>query len=1103
MADGRCLPSAAQHLKNLKNVTVRGVDMPLGIWALSWPSSWLASHVMLIIAKDMLGYEAALGPGGQVSSTAINALAGCKIHDDCLHEPLNDADEWRYHLAFETWEDFAAETVEGWRNLQPFRAPIIFRDIGYAGVEDTYVPPSVIAGGMAGAGLTLDYYRSYNASKSEPWLFFDSIADFDRSSLTECTALKDAVSAQGSLYTKWFPEDTSGYEVDTSGSFSMKCFNQTWWLAPACRSEPSNCVPWLTAHVGSGVVQAMQRSVRYNMPLALGFIDSATTLHALVRSRRALFYHPQPSVADHELDAMARITFPMHDEDEYANGMLATAAPAMRLDKWAMRGLQASAAEAYAVAQRMRISTKAMKSMLSQVAAGSSYYAAACDWLRNTADWRAWVFDSSECVTGQGLGDDNKRPVETRGNATSCVWCPLGKYSWYHEEEHSWLCRPCPTGQFSPGVGATACQNCTAGRFSSEAGQTECTLCPKGLFTSSPGSVACQICPAGMLTAETGSTGVAACLCPRGEFLDNSRSPPSCTSCGFIRTTAGSGAVSDDECILDWHRILPHAALLLALLSLSIAPLFAIYIHRRNQHKRERQDMMEAMRQNLKQGYASTSTLQFPMSLIALNCFCDLSLNDVSECYEGARDVGKLLTLDSVGQIHRFKASGRTILFLSYTWLSYESLGPNDVQLKCMQAAARKICTEQGHDPEAFYVWLDVLGIPQAHENCKKLAVDSLYVYASNADYLVAICPSCRHAQTNEDGGIDMYKSRVWCRVEQVAHCCTNGFSRMSYSTSPGELHPIDENWIQDVLYIFEGEVTCCRLRHPGDRRCDKELLVPTVLAMYRTLSAKIHEGCILGDDVYSVWEMITNDHDRVFPQTFQYRTAADDVRTKQLFGKLISWIDGMLSTEACSYGMSGTLSLSSRGLKKGRSGRLYTMNKSKSSGRLATASMGQVIRRSVSQQQGVAFTSELEKELSQPQEENKPWGRAKRILDSKRSFQSNRSEGSEAMDNVPSLPRAFSAVHADEVEDGGKASPSDAEDAHYFQPIKLMANAARALTERTDTSTSSPSAATPSASSNSWMHAIHPVDEAGFIALEMPDLHEEPAGRLCSRASC
>eukprot|EP00929_Paragymnodinium_shiwhaense_P053449 TRINITY_DN26743_c0_g3_i1.p1 TRINITY_DN26743_c0_g3~~TRINITY_DN26743_c0_g3_i1.p1 ORF type:complete len:866 (+),score=65.20 TRINITY_DN26743_c0_g3_i1:113-2710(+) len=412
-------------------------------------------------------------------------------------------------------------------------------------------------------------------------------------------------------------------------------------------------------------------------------------------------------------------------------------------------------------------------------------------------------------------------------------------------------------------------------------------VCPPGTRLAGTDPLECVSCEAGEFSAGDDEI---ACVCAKGYFWSN---PLRCRPCLWPHTTATSGAESSEECIVDWLLVAPYAMALCGIIVVLV--LLGAYFRLRNL-RRSLAD--RKMHEDLAQGLAAIQSPQYPFCLISLVDFCNMSNDDLGYCHEGARDAGQLLSLDSRQSIEGFKSLGHKVLFFSYTWTSWEKLGPDSMQAACMKEAAKHICAEHAIDPEHFFVWLDVLGIPQANNFCKALAVNSLYVYASSADFLVVICPPSVHEQTGEIVDAAAYKARVWCRVEQVAHCLSHGFGTMYVSTAKGKLEKVDEDWINDALHIFEGDVTCCRLRHPNDKKCDKKLLVPTVLAMYADMLAKVNEdGSVDGpEDLQTVWDMMCADRSRVFPRQFTYVKESGKRCQKRLFGTTIEWLHKSLA---------------------------------------------------------------------------------------------------------------------------------------------------------------------------------------------------------------
>eukprot|EP00929_Paragymnodinium_shiwhaense_P019341 TRINITY_DN13229_c0_g2_i17.p1 TRINITY_DN13229_c0_g2~~TRINITY_DN13229_c0_g2_i17.p1 ORF type:complete len:1073 (-),score=93.84 TRINITY_DN13229_c0_g2_i17:399-3617(-) len=490
-------------------------------------------------------------------------------------------------------------------------------------------------------------------------------------------------------------------------------------------------------------------------------------------------------------------------------------------------------------------------------------------------------------------------------NLLSCKPCPVGSYAETERASKCHLCpvgthassaglsscAGCPQGRYMDAVGKTECKDCGRGRFAITEGRTMCDSCSTGTYASLGGMSGCTPCPNGFSTNGEAAATFDHCVCEEGTFLQSRFNDSGrCGRCMWGFTTAGVGATSKDDCTVNSLHVVIVALILVVL---GFPPLVAYLIHRH--YKRSK--AAEALMRSLSMGFRSIETLQFPLCVVSSHWFCQLDEACISEMHEGARKGGHIVYLDCEFEVETFKDSGKKILFFSYHWLSWYRSGPSLLQLECMQAAAKETCRQNNLELSDLYIWLDVLSIPQRNDVCKKLAIDSLYGYASSADFLVAICPESLHEQTGEIVGIGSYKSRVWCRVEQMAHCCCKGFRNMAYSVERGRLVPMDEEWLRSVMYIFEGQMTCCRLRHADSEQCDQELLVPTMLAMY----ARMFDN-VFGTDkeeVQTICNMMDLDRDRVFPRRFVFVTNKGKHVQRQLFGPLIGLIKDYAMTAA------------------------------------------------------------------------------------------------------------------------------------------------------------------------------------------------------------
>lgn len=61
--------------------------------------------------------------------------------------------------------------------------------------------------------------------------------------------------------------DTAGVVVSGAG-VTGQCFQDYFWLAPACRQQASSCFLWFTGGTGWGMYEMLVKATSYNMPLA-------------------------------------------------------------------------------------------------------------------------------------------------------------------------------------------------------------------------------------------------------------------------------------------------------------------------------------------------------------------------------------------------------------------------------------------------------------------------------------------------------------------------------------------------------------------------------------------------------------------------------------------------------------------------------------------------------------------------------------------------------------------------------------------------------------------------------------------------------------------
>ena len=119
-------------------------------------------------------------------------------------------------------------------------------------------------------------------------------------------------------------------------------------------------------------------------------------------------------------------------------------------------------------------------------------------------------------------------------------------------------------------------------------------------------------------------------------------------------------------------------------------------------------------------------------------------------------------------------------------------------------------------------------------------------------------------------------------------------------------LQLLAEDWLRDVVCIFEAELTCCRLKHPSQDKCDGEGLVLPLLGMWY----QVLRQCRMGDTgSKAMYESIEPQRDRVFPAAFDFEKSStadgDDSRTerREFFSDMIGRVVAMVTAELAAKG--------------------------------------------------------------------------------------------------------------------------------------------------------------------------------------------------------
>eukprot|EP00439_Symbiodinium_sp_Y106_P058109 s2908_g8.t1 len=278
------------------------------------------------------------------------------------------------------------------------------------------------------------------------------------------------------------------------------------------------------------------------------------------------------------------------------------------------------------------------------------------------------------------------------------------------------------------------------------------------------------------------------------------------------------------------------------------------YVHSTVQAKK-RLEKDEQLENTVLKGLSTVKELGYPMSVIRAKDFVDLTSHMLESCHEGLRDLGLLR------EISHFHMMGNHIVFFSYHWPSWNRQGPDNIQRRAMDHALKLYGEKVGATLENMY---DIVSIPQKHRGVQVLAINSLYVYASSVDALIIIAPPTLHEQTGQPLGLDTYKTRVWTRVEQVAHLSAHGI---------------------DSLFFYK----------PTGLEPDREQLVLPLIGLYYRVAAAERRGVDSNEGTGILYGMMQRKREAIFPRTFTHISLENGVEVKKkkvLFGDLLERVD-------------------------------------------------------------------------------------------------------------------------------------------------------------------------------------------------------------------
>ena len=324
-----------------------GEKIPVGLALADWQSGIVIGKVVEILINEVLGLHAKVHPDlYKTSFSAIYAVGGClDFNHVVVEEKKCNINETQVHVVLDVWLGKVMSDLRAFETSFPSLAPEDMGSMGYSGFESMYLSRAVFERAYDAEGLALNYHLSYNTSHHNPKMYFQSISDFNVSTMVPCSNGTSFMNQHHmGDYVRW-TGDLAGVELQPDGSYIGKCapFGQPgyWWPAPACRHDTTTCIPVITSGNDNGwfVQELMQFSTAYGFPAAIGIIPKWSDYARTVKSTQSLFYWWVPDTAFAELRPES-VVFPPHRSSEWVLGNKRTAADGTYVSKMTSQNLR-------------------------------------------------------------------------------------------------------------------------------------------------------------------------------------------------------------------------------------------------------------------------------------------------------------------------------------------------------------------------------------------------------------------------------------------------------------------------------------------------------------------------------------------------------------------------------------------------------------------------------------------------------------------------------------------------------------------------------------------------------------------------------------------
>ncbi|CAK9016592.1 unnamed protein product [Durusdinium trenchii] len=253
-------------------------EEPLRVIHLEGASSMLLTAVARVLIEEILGYHVLVGTSTSAEQ-ALLGLAGCELTG---RSSLSCQERSLHHVVINTFGRSLPENPTFQELLQNgAQQRVQVHSMGFLQEQRIWIGDSLRRSAFEERLLLLDHFRTYNSSRRLASEYFSNASDVNRSDLTACSelgAFDQYLALTG---------DADGV-VYASGSSTLRCVNGVWWLAPACRLAPSECIP-LLLRAEWKMLAVMVSAAKHSMPVRIGHVESWERFVHLVKNVPVLY----------------------------------------------------------------------------------------------------------------------------------------------------------------------------------------------------------------------------------------------------------------------------------------------------------------------------------------------------------------------------------------------------------------------------------------------------------------------------------------------------------------------------------------------------------------------------------------------------------------------------------------------------------------------------------------------------------------------------------------------------------------------------------------------------------------------------------------------